>query len=182
MNRIIILVSTVLLTFSSCNYKEKKAEEEHEKDVKKSTLIEKGQDVPKFEYINLQGDTLNIRDHQGKVVFMNFFATSCPICIKELPYLEKEIQKKYKNNENFELLVFGREHNVDEMSAFKEQKGYTMNFIPDPERKIYALFAEKYIPRNIVLNREGKIIYEATGFTEKEFSTLKQVIGQELNK
>ena len=44
-----------------------------------------------------------------------------------------------------------------------------------------TLFAEKYIPRNIVLNKEGKIIYEATGFSEEEFSTLKQVIEQELN-
>ncbi|MFP4025189.1 MAG: TlpA family protein disulfide reductase [Thiohalospira sp.] len=181
MNRIIILVSAVLLSFSSCNYKEKKAQKEQEKDVKKSTLIEKGQTVPEFNYINLQGDTLNIKEHQGKVVFMNFFAASCPICIKELPYVEKEIQEKYKNNENFELLIFGREHNANEMAAFKVKNEYTMNFIPDPERKIYALFAEKYIPRNIVLNREGKIIYEATGFNEKEFSTLKQVIEQELN-
>lgn len=181
MNRIIILVSAVLLTFSSCNYKEKKAQEEHEKDVKKSTYVEKGQTVPEFEYISLKGETVNIKEHEGKVVFMNFFATSCPICIKELPYVEKEIQEKYKNNENFELLVFGREHNADEMTAFKEKNGYPMNFIPDPKRKIYALFAEKYIPRNIVLNKEGKIIYEATGFSEEEFSTLKQVIEQELN-
>jgi hypothetical protein len=52
---------------------------------------------------------------------MNFFATSCPICIKELPFVEKEIQEKYKNNKNFELLVFGREHNANEMVAFKKK-------------------------------------------------------------
>jgi hypothetical protein len=57
-----------------------------------------------------------------------------------------------------------------------------MSFIPDPDRNIYALFAEKYIPRNIVLNRKGEIIYESTGFSEEEFSILKQVIEQELNK
>ena len=182
MKKIIILASAVLLIITSCNYKEKKEQQEQEADVKKSTLIEKGQPVPEFEYITLQNDTVNIKEHQGKVVFMNFFATSCPVCMKELPYVEKEIQEKYKNNHNFELLAFGREHNANEMLAFKEKNKYTMSFIPDPDRKIYALFAEKYIPRNIVLNREGKIIYEATGFSEKEFSTLKQVIEQELNK
>jgi len=182
MNKIIILASAVLFIVTSCNYKEKKAQQEQEADVKKSTMIKKGQSVPEFEYITLQNDTVNIKDHQGKVVFMNFFATSCPICIKELPFVEKEIQEKYKNNKNFELLVFGREHNANEMLAFKEKNEYTMRFIPDPDRNIYALFAEKYIPRNIVLNREGEIIYEATGFSEEEFSSLKQVIEQELNK
>jgi len=181
MNKIIILASAVLLIVTSCNYKEKKAQQEQEADVKKSTMIKKDQPVPEFEYITLQNDTVNIKEHQGKVVFMNFFATSCPICIKELPYVESEIQEKYKNNENFELLVFGREHNADEMVTFKEKNGYTMNFIPDPERKIYVLFAEKYIPRNVLLNREGKIIYEATGFNDEELSKLKQIIEQELN-
>jgi len=180
MNKFIILASAVLLTATSCNYKEKKAQQEQEKDVKKSTLIETGQMVPEFEYVTLQKDTVNIKEHQGKVVFINFFATWCPICIKELPYIESEIQEKYKNNENFELLVFGREHNAEEIVAFKEKNEYTLHFIPDPERKIYALFAEKYIPRNLVLNRKGEIIYESTGFNEEDFAQLKQIIQQEL--
>jgi len=180
MNKIIILTSAVLLLVTSCNYKEKKAQKEQEADVKTSTLIEKGQSVPEFEYITLQNDTVNIKEHQGKVVFMNFFATWCPICIKELPYIEKEIYQEYKNNKNFELLVFGREHSAEELVSFQKKNEYTLPFIPDPERKIYALFAEKYIPRNIVLNREGKIIYESTGFNEEEFAQLKQVIKQEL--
>lgn len=182
MKKILILLSAVLITAYSCSNKEKKAQEEHEKDVIESTLVENGQSVPEFEYITLQNDTVNIKDHKGKVVFMNFFATSCPICIKELPFIESDIWEKYKNNKNFELLVFGREHTADEMVAFKDKKGYAFNFIPDPERKIYALFAEKYIPRNIVLDKDGKIIYQATGFNEDEFARLKEVIKAELNR
>ena len=67
------------------------------------------------------------------------------------------------------------------MISFKEKNGYTFNIVPDPGRKIYSLFAEKYIPRNVVLNREGKIIYQATGFNDEEFFKLKQVIEKELN-
>ncbi|MFO7830265.1 MAG: TlpA disulfide reductase family protein [Bacteroidales bacterium] len=182
MKRLLILLSIMLITVYSCNNKEKKAQEEHEKDVIKSTFIQKGQAVPEFEYITLQNDTVNIKDHKGKVVFMNFFATSCPICIKELPFIESDIWEEYKNNENFELLVFGREHTAEEMLAFKDKKGYAFNFIPDPERKIYALFAEKYIPRNIVLDRDGNIIYQATGFNEDEFNKLKKIIKNELSQ
>jgi len=115
-------------------------------------------------------------------VFMNFFATSCPICIKELPFIESDVWAKHKDNENFELIVIGREHVAEEMIAFKEKTGYTFNIVPDPGRKIYSLFAEKYIPRNIVLDRDGNIIYQATGFDDEEFAKLKETIETELNK
>ena len=182
MKKSIILLFVLLIGLNSCNYKQKKAEEETRLDIIKSTLIEVGQAVPEFSYVTLNNDTININDLKGKVVFMNFFATSCPICIKELPFVESDIWAKYKDNENFELIVFGREHIADEMIAFKEKNRYTFNIVPDPGRKIYSLFAERYIPRNIVLDREGKIIYQATGFDDKEFAKLKETIENELNK
>jgi len=182
MKKVFAILSIVLISLYSCNYKEKKAKKEVELDVIKSTLIEVGQAVPEFEYITLNNDTINVNDLKSNVVFMNFFATSCPICIKELPFIESDIWAKHKDNENFELIVFGREHVAEEMIAFKEKTGYTFNIVPDPGRKIYSLFAEKYIPRNIVLDREGNIIYQATGFDDEEFAKLKEIIKTELNK
>lgn len=182
MKKIVTFISIALILLNSCNLKEKKAQKEYDADIIKSTLIEVGQQVPSFEYITLDNDTININDLKGKVVFMNFFATSCPICMKELPFVESEIHEKYKENEKFELIVFGREHTAEEMIAFKEKSGFTFNIVPDPGRKIYSLFAERYIPRNIVLNCKGEIIYQVTGYTEEEFAKLKQVIEAELNK
>ncbi len=180
MKKTILLLTIFLIGLYSCNYKEKKEEKEYNLDVIKSTLTEVGQAVPEFSFITLNNDTIDINDLKGKVVFMNFFATSCPICMKELPYIENEIWTKHKDNESFELIVFGREHIADEMIAFKEKTGYTFNIVPDPGRKIYSLFAEKYIPRNIVLDRKGNIIYQVTGFTDKEFIKLKEVLEKEL--
>ncbi len=182
MKKSFAILSILLISLYSCNYKEKKAKEEAELDVIKSTIIEVGQTVPEFSYITLNDDTININDLKGKVVFMNFFATSCPICIKELPSIESDIWTKYKDNESFELIVFGREHVAKEMIAFKEKNGYTFNIVPDPGRKIYSLFAEKYIPRNIILDRNGNIIYQATGFDDEEFAKLKETIETELTK
>jgi peroxiredoxin len=182
MKKITLLIMVLLFGIYSCNYKHKKAEKEYKRDIIKSTLTEAGQKVPEFSYITLNNDTINIDDLKGKVVFMNFFATSCPICMKELPYIENEIWTKYKDNENFELIVFGREHIADEMIAFKEKNEYSFNIVPDPGRKIYSLFAEKYIPRNFILDREGNIIYQVTGFTDEEFTKLKEVLETELNE
>jgi peroxiredoxin len=176
------ILSILMISVSSCNYKEKKAQREADEDVIKTTLTKVGQDSPEFSYITLENDTVNINDLKGKVVFINFFATTCPICIKELPYIEKDIWAKYKDNENFELIVLGREHAASAMSAFKKKNGYTFNIVADPGREIYSLFAERYIPRNYILNREGKIVYQATGFDDEEFAKLKEAIETELKK
>ena len=182
----LVLLSVLMITLTSCNYKEKKAEREVEKkaeqDMINTTLTKLNQVVPEFTYITLDNDTIQVSDLKGKVVFINFFATSCPICIKELPHVESEIWNKHKEDKDFELIVFGREHVADEMIAFKEKTGYTFNIVPDPERKIYSLFAERYIPRNYILNREGKIIYQSTGYDDEEFAKLKETIQNELNK
>ena len=178
MKKLFPLFVLALISLYSCNNKAK----EKEADVIKTTLTKVGQQVPEFSFVTLNNDTLSINDLKGKVVFMNFFATWCPICIKELPFIKSDIWEKYKDNKNFELLVFGREHSAEEIISFKKKKGYLLNFVPDPERKIYSLFAERYIPRNVVLNREGKIIYQSTGFDDKEFTKLKETIESELNK
>jgi peroxiredoxin len=178
----LVILSILMISISSCNLKERKAKKEAEQDVINTTLTEVGQQVPDFSYITMNNDTLNVNDLKGKVVFMNFFATACPICIKELPFVEKEVWATHKDNEDFELIVFGREHVAVEMQVFLEKNSYTFNIVPDPEREIYSLFAERYIPRNYVLDRDGKIIFQSTGFSEEEFAKLKEIIQNELNK
>ena len=177
-NKILALIISIAI-FYSCNSKEKKADAEIEKDIKNSTLISVGQDVPEFSFIRYE-DTVDINDFKGKVVFINFFATSCPICIKELPVIQNEIWKKYNYVADFEFLVFGRGHSKVELDTFRTKWEYTFEIIPDPDKKIYSLFAKQYIPRNVIINREGKIIFEATGFDDEKFAKMKSILEKEL--
>ncbi|OFX89231.1 MAG: hypothetical protein A2W99_02050 [Bacteroidetes bacterium GWF2_33_16] len=150
-----------------------------DQDVKNSTLVSVGQDVPEFSFI-LNEVTVLISNFKGKVVFMNFFATSCPICIKELPVIHDDIWNKYKNIEDFEFFVFGRGHTIAEMDSFKTKWEYTFDIISDPDKAIYTKFATKYIPRNIIIDREGKIIFEETGFDDDKFNQIKAILEKEL--
>ena len=111
---------------------------------------------------------------------INFFATWCGPCLKELPHVESDIFDTYKDNPNFRLLVIGREHNSDDLATFKEKTGYSFQLIADPERKIYSKFAEQFIPRNFIIDREGKVIYSSVGFNEADFNELKKVLASEL--
>jgi peroxiredoxin len=176
-----LLLSLICFTtiVYSCNTKEKKEKQSMDLDVKNSTFVSVGQSVPDFSFIR-NNDTIEISDLKGKVVFMNFFAMSCPICIKELPVIHTEIWQKYNQTEDFEFFVFGRGHTIAEMDSFKTKWEYTFEMIADPDKTIYTKFANKYIPRNIILNREGEIIFEATGFDDDKLAEITAILEKEL--
>jgi peroxiredoxin len=142
------------------------------------TKVETGQSVPEFKFHDQNGKKVSISDFKGKVVMINFFATWCPPCRKELPEVQKQIWDKYKDNPNFVMLVFGREQTADELNKFKKENHYTFPIIPDVKRKIFSLFAEQSIPRNFVIGPDGKIIFESIGYTPKDFQNLMDVLAR----
>lgn len=141
-----------------------------------TTLVKVGEAAPDFTIQLENGKTKSLSDLKGKVVWINFFATWCPPCRKELPVLEKEVYEKYKNNKNFEVLVIGREHSWEEVNMFKADNKFKLPFYPDQERKIFSVYASQNIPRNFIIGKDGKIILESTGFTEKEFAEIVNVV------
>ncbi|MGE0090130.1 MAG: TlpA family protein disulfide reductase [Bacteroidales bacterium] len=180
MKKNLLKLICLLAILYSCNTKEKKEQQTIDLDVKNSTLIFVGQSVPDFSFVQ-NNDTVQISDLKGKVVFMDFFAMSCPICIKELPIIHTEIWQKYNLTEDFEFFVFGRGHTIAEIDSFRTKWEYTFDIISDLNKAIYTKFATKYIPRNIILNREGEIIFEATGFDDEKFAEIKAILEKELH-
>ncbi len=137
-----------------------------------ATLVKIGDTAPDFTYATENGKTTKLSDLKGKVVWINFFATWCPPCRKELPHLQKEVFDKLKNNKNFELIILGREHSWDEINKFVSDNNYHMPFYPDEERKVFSLYAKQNIPRNFIIDKQGKIAVVSTGFNEKEFQEI----------
>jgi peroxiredoxin len=67
-------------------------------------------------------------------------------------------------------------------ARFIESKKFTFPIFADKDKSIYNLFATKYIPRNYLIDSNGKVIYASTGFSEKEFEELKATIDKHLIK
>jgi len=143
-------------------------------DVDSSNLLKVGDEIPEFTLKTLDGKTVSSDDLYGKVVLINFFATWCPPCNQELPLLEKDIWAKYKEDENFALLVIDREETADKVGQFVEKKKFTMPFYLDPQREIYGMFAKKDIPRNYLFNEESQLVLVSKGYSREDFDILKR--------
>lgn len=128
--------------------------------------------APEFVVLKKNGEQISSSDLNGKIVLLNFFATWCPPCREELPRLQKEIWEKYKDHPKFELLVLAREQNWDKIDPFVSEHHFTLPIYPDLKRNVFGLFAEQGIPRNVIIDPKGNIIYQSVGYEEKEFNEL----------
>lgn len=143
-------------------------------------IIKVGDQMPAFTIVSDNGTKMSSATLKGKVTLVNFFATWCPPCQKELADVQQKLWPKYKDNKNFQLLVIGREHTDAELAKYNEKKGFTFPLYPDKNRAIFGAFAKNLIPRTYLIGKDGKVIYAGKGYTEDEFAGLMDKIGASL--
>jgi len=136
------------------------------------TFVTEGQKAPDFTLTLENGESKSLSQLKGKVVWINFFATWCPPCRKELPHLENDVYEKFKKREDFEVMVIGREHTWEEVNKFKKEHNFALPFYPDPEREIFSKYAKQNIPRNFIIDKNGTIAVASIGFNEEDFEEI----------
>jgi hypothetical protein len=99
----------------------------------------------------------------------------------ELPHLQT-IWEEFHNDSRFRMLVVGREETDESVRAFQQKNEFTFPMAADPQRVVYGKFAEQSIPRTYLLSSDGKIVFETTGYYERELARLKKLIRRELAK
>ena len=137
-----------------------------------ATLVHAGEIAPDFSVSTLDGEVFSLSGARGNVVIISFFATWCPPCREELPHLEKEIWQEFRD-QSFRLVAIGREESPEKLRPFVEKMGLSFPIAADPEREIYAKYAEAYIPRLFLVGRDGVVLYESSDFDPGEFGRMK---------
>lgn len=140
-------------------------------DPEAATIAVAGSVAPDFTVELFDGGSLHLADLKGKVVLVNFWATWCPPCREELKRVQADLIDRFAGKD-FLFIPISRGEERDTVAAFREQNGYTFTMGLDPERTIYDQYASNYIPRNFLIDRDGKVVTASVGYEPEEFDAL----------
>ena len=115
----------------------------------------------------LSGKTWTLKEQRGKVVVLNFWATWCPPCRKEMPDLEA-LYQQFKD-QGLVILAISDE-DAGKVKPFIAQQKVTYPILLDPGRKVNELFQIEGIPKTFVYDRNGKLVAQSIDMrTRRQF-------------
>jgi peroxiredoxin len=132
-------------------------------------------DHPDFTLNDLSGKPWHVADLRGKVVLVNFWATWCPPCRKELPSLEA-FSGRFAGQG---LVVIGiSDEGAAKVEPFVRRQGISYAILLDPGRVVNQAFAIQGIPKSFVYDRSGKLVATAIDMrTEQQFLAMLDKAG-----
>lgn len=168
---LLVAVVAVIFLLPSGESATTQAAEQTEPDIEGTTLVKAGMEAPDFSVELFDGGTLTLSELKGKVVWLNFWATWCPPCRAELKRVQTDIVDHFAGQE-FLFLPISRQDTREQVAAFREQNGYTFTMGLDPDRAIYDRFASNYIPRNFLIDQQGRVVMTSVGYEPEEFEAM----------
>ena len=139
-------------------------EQSQEDEIASTTLVKEGMQAPDFTVTMFDGSELTLSKLKGKVVLVNFWATWCPPCREELTRVQSDLIDRFADRA-FVFLPISR-------GDFRTKMNYTLPMGLDADRTIYDQYASNYIPRNFLIDQEGKVVMATVGYEPEEFESL----------
>ena len=183
MKRLFVILSVCLAALTSVSAQTADNQKELvEKADSNGYIVFDGDKAPDFTITLTDGRQLKLSDLRGKLVMIQFTASWCGVCRKEMPFIERDIWQRHKDNPNFVLIGIDRDEPLEKVVNFAKQTGVTYPLGLDPGANIYAKYAlrKSGITRNILIDKNGTIIKRTRLYKEDEFSSLVETIDKYL--
>ena len=120
----------------------------------------------------LNTSDINFSELKGKVIFLNFWATWCPPCVAELPYIDA-FYKDYKDKVAF---IFISNENKKEIEIFFKKEGFNFPVYQSKNTSLEGLPIVKSIPRTFVIDAKGNIRVDKSGAADWNSNTFRKQI------
>lgn len=137
--------------------------------------LSEGDTAPDFTAALADGSEFTLSDEQGKVILLNFWATWCGPCVREMPAFER-LKEDY--GENVAILAVNCMEDAGTVAAFIEENGYTFPIAIDEEGTVSMKYPTQGIPYTLVINGDGIIqnIYMGAADADTQYKEYKSAI------
>ncbi len=137
-------------------------------------VVKVGDMAPDFTLKMDNGRTIHLSELRGKVVMLQFTASWCGICRKEMPHIESDIWLRHKDDKDFVLVGIDREETAEKVAYLKDVTKITYPLAYDTTGDVFRLYAHPNagITRNVLIDKKGRIVLLTRKFEEQEFKGL----------
>ena len=138
--------------------------------------IKEGVAAPDFTGELMDGTSITLSELQGKPVIINFWATWCGPCVKEMPAFER---LKDDFGDKIGIIAVNCGDDAETVKDFVEENGYTFPVVLDEEYSISMLYPTNSIPYTVVVDAEGKVTHISTGALDADtmYERYKEALG-----
>ena len=119
--------------------------------------LEKPVTPPPLKLESLKGDTIDLKDYQGKVVLVQFWATYCTPCRLEMPSMNKLMKKLEEQKIPFVILAVNMGETKDEINKFVNVVKPDFTILLDPNGENVQAWNVFAAPSNFLIGPDGKI-------------------------
>lgn len=146
-------------------------------------IVKVGDVAPAFVLKLMDGKTIRSEDLKGKVVMLQFTASWCSVCRKEMPYIESDIWQKHRNKSDFALFGVDMDEPMEKAQSLIDATGITYSVALDDNADVFALFADRKagVTRNVIIGKDGTIKHLTRLFNKQEFDEMVKKIDELLN-
>jgi len=132
--------------------------------------------APDFQLEDMDGEKYSLESYRGKVVILNFWATWCPPCRREIPSMEA-LHQAFRD-EAFAILAINEWETEDHVFAFMGQLPVEPGFpiLLDLDSAVATSFGVKGLPTTLLLDPQGRIVYRAVGGRDFDHPEVKKTI------
>lgn len=127
-------------------------------------------DLSGIRFKDAKGRTLSLADLEGKVIFLNFWATWCPPCLAEMPSVNK-LYEHYKNDSEVVFLLVDADSDFAKSQAYMDRKKYALPVYNFASNLPETLF-KGALPTTVVFDKKGRLSYRGEGaanYASKKF-------------
>ena len=135
--------------------------------------------LPRLVGKSYDGQKVDTQALRGKVLIVDLWATWCPPCRAEMARVDTDVIERFAGRD-FVFLPLSRGEARSDVASFREKNGYDFPMGLDSTKSVFGLYASNYIPRNFLIDREGKIAATSVGYDTAEFDELIRTIEKTL--